>query len=75
MFNNIKWWARPFSANWCLCDLEWEERVVASLVMCPWFNTFEYFFHRRERALGLFSTTAYVNGPFLHIDTSSRYAQ
>ena len=29
MFNNIKWWARPYSANWCLC--EWEERVVASI--------------------------------------------
>ena len=25
-----------------------------SLVMCPWFNTFEYFFHRRERALGVY---------------------
>ena len=22
--------------------------------MCPWFNTFEYFFHRRERALGVY---------------------
>ena len=30
MFNNIKWWARAYSANWCLC--EWEERVVASNV-------------------------------------------
>ena len=30
MFNNIKWWAGPDSANWCLC--EWEERVVASNV-------------------------------------------
>ena len=50
-------------------------RSVSLLVMCSWFKTFEYFFHRRERALGLFSTTAYVNGPFLHLDTSSRYAQ
>ena len=36
-------------------------RSVFLLVMCPWFNAFEYFFHRRERALGvylyLFSTT------------------
>ena len=26
-------------------------RSMSLLVMCPWFNTFEYFFHRRERAL------------------------
>ena len=29
-------------------------RSVSLLVMCPWFNTFEYFFHRRERALGVY---------------------
>ena len=71
MFNNIKWWARPYSANWCLC--EWEERVVASKVPLV-----QYFFHRRERALGVYLPIFYdwyVNGPFLHLDISSRYAQ
>ena len=72
MFNNIKWWARPYSANWCLC--EWEERVVASNV--PLVQNISFIgVNVRSACIYLFSTTAYVKGPFLHLDTSSRYAQ
>ena len=49
---------------------------VSLLVMGPWFNTFESFIglNVRSACIYLFSTTAYVNGPFLHLDISSRYA-
>ena len=54
---------RPYSTNWCLC--EWEERVVAS----PWFNTSFIGVNVRSACIYLFFTTAYVNGPFLHLDS------
>ena len=44
MFNNIK--ALIVQIGACVSG-----RSVSLLVMCPWFHTFEYFFHRRERAL------------------------
>ena len=58
MFNNIKW---------CLC--EWEERVVARNVPLVQYISF-IGVKVRSACIYLFSTTAYVNGPFLHLDTS-----
>ena len=56
MFNNIKWWARPYSA--CVSG-----RSVSLLVMCPWFNISFIGVNVRSACIYLFSTTAYVNGP------------
>ena len=50
-------------------------RSVSLLVMCPWFNISFIGVNVRSACIYPFSTTAYVNGPFLHLDTSSRYAQ
>ena len=53
-------------------------RSVSLLVMSPWFNTLNISFigvNVRSACIYLFSTTAYVNGPFLHLDTSSLHAQ